>query len=131
MVQIIAGNPFNDRHTNRITESKQSLVKRHFDYEIIRPHQAGALTRGQQPDGEPAFAGGKQNLTATAAPGGAKTPGNPIGAKFSHGFFVAHPAENGAMGDLCTKYHPVRRCTVLWAHLVEQIITALPAPPHF
>ena len=123
------GDPFDNRDTNGVTESEESLVERNLEREIVGSHQPGALARGEESHGKFPASRDKQNLSAAPSPGSPQATGDAIGSEFRHGSGGTDTAKNGGIRVLGPGDHRIGRRPVLWTHLIEQIETAFPAPP--
>jgi len=129
-IEIIVGYPFNNRNTDRVAKSKQGLIERNVYFEISGAHETGASAGRQKPHCKFALARRKQDLPPASTARRSQTSGNPICAQFCHRAAIAHAPKNCSIGDLCPRHHAVRLCPVFGAHLVEQIVATLSAPPY-
>src|SRR2546425_11367856 len=71
----------------------------------------------------------EQDLPPASAARCAQTAGDPVGTQLRHGPGIPHAAEYGPVGPARSRYHLVRHRPVPRAHLAEQILHALRAPP--
>src|SRR5256885_489525 len=128
-VQVVLCNPLDNSHANRVPEAEQRLVQTPGNPVVPGPHEPSALERSQQSREVFSLSRLEQDLPSTAASRSPQAAGDSVGAQLGHRLGFPDAPKDCPVGPARAGYHSVRHFAMPRAHLAEQILSPLGAPP--